>query len=105
MEQLKTSLFAYYVGNQAKRAGDAIRRGISKATDKITGRWWCEGCKEYHHGRVIGFYMCRECDGVCGKHISAEEVQKCEAITIGGYWGRDISAQVKRELSRKGDTA
>lgn len=105
MEQLKTSFFAYYAGNPAKRAGVVIHRGIRKATDKITGRWWCEGCKEYHHGRVIGFYMCRECDGVCGKHISAEEVQKCEAITIGGYWGRDISAQVKRELRGNGDTA
>lgn len=98
MEQLKTGLFAYYIGNPAKRAGKTIRRGIEKIYDKATGRWYCDGCGEYHHGRVIGFYMCRECDGVCGKHISAEDVQKCEAIMLGGYWGRDISTEVKRRL-------
>ena len=102
MQQLKTSLFAYYIGNPARRAGNAIRRRIGKIADNLTGRWYCAGCKEYHHGRVIGFYMCRECDGVCGKHISAEEVQKCEAITLGGYWGRDISQEVKRKL--RGDS-
>jgi ribosomal protein L37AE/L43A len=101
MEQLKTSLFAYYIGNPVKRAGKAIRRGIDKIYDKATGRWYCAGCGEYHHGRVIGFYMCRECDGVCGKHISAADVQKCEVITVGGYWGRDISERVKRELREK----
>ena len=98
MEQLKTSLFAYYIGIPVKRAGRVIRRRIRKVSDKVTGRWYCVGCKEYHHGSVIGFYMCRECDGVCGKHISAEEAQKCEAIMLGGFWGRDISQEVKQEL-------
>lgn len=98
MKQLKTSLFAYYAGNPVKRVGKAIRRRFRKITDKVTGRWYCDGCGEYHHGRVIGFYTCRECDGVCGKCISAEEAQKCEAIMIGGYFGRDVTERVKREL-------
>lgn len=98
MQQLKTSLFAYYIGNPARRAGRKIYHRISKISEKVTGRWYCDGCKKYHHGRVIGFYMCRECDGVCGKHISTEEVQKCEAIMLGGYWGRDISREIKQKL-------
>lgn len=98
MEQLKTSLSAYYIGIPAKRAGRVIRRGIRKALDEVTGRWYCAGCKEHHHGNVIGFYMCRESDGVCGKHISEEEAQKCEAIMLGGFWGCDISQEVKRKL-------
>lgn len=98
---MKIGRFAYYVGNPVRRVCQKIKSRVRKVTDKLTGRWWCDGCGAYHHGRVIGFYMCAECDGVCGKHITPEEVQKCETITVGGYFGRDITERVKMEFRKQ----
>ncbi len=98
MEQMKIGRFAYYVAGPAQRVFSKINAAADRLTRKITGKWYCDGCKVYHPGRVIGFYACRECDGVCSKHITPEEAQKCEAILLGGYFGRDVSEQVKQEL-------
>lgn len=99
MEQMKIGRFAYYIGDPARSVWRKIKIRARKDTDKITGRWWCDGCKTYHPGRVIGFYMCRETDGVCGKHITAEEAEKCESITRGGYFGIEIKERFFNEAN------
>lgn len=98
MEQLKASVFEYYIGVPSRRAARAVSKTIRKRADKITGRWWCEGCGKYHHGRVIAFYPCELSDGVCGKHIDPEGAEKCEAILMGR---RNITEQIKKAVRER----
>ena len=99
---LKVSVFQYYIGNTIKEIWARMRRRILKAIDKITGKWYCEGCKLYHPGRVYEFFICGpDCDGVCSKHITPEGIQNCPLIKIGGYRGKNVTEQVK-QLFKKG---
>lgn len=102
-KRLEISRARYYITLPLKRAGARIRRSLSrvrgKTVDRVTGRWYCEGCREYHAGRVVAFYLDGGLsDGCCYRHVTAEEIARCETIKIGGFSGLDITERVKREM-------
>lgn len=92
----KVGWFRYYAIMPATRAGKAVQRIYRRIADRITHRWYCDGCKTYHSGRVVAYYICDVADGVCYRHITPQEVLKCECITMGG---RNITDSIKRHFA------
>lgn len=100
MKQYEISRVRYYIGDPLKRAARRVHICAANIAECITGRWWCCGCRKYHAGRVVAFWPDGGLsDGCCSKHLTPEEVARCESITIGGFRGRDITERVKKEVA------
>lgn len=88
--------FRYYFIMPIAKAGKGVQRFCMRIANRITNCWYCEGCKTYHSGRVVAYYLCDVADGVCHKHITPQEVLKCEFITLGG---KNITYSVKQHFA------
>lgn len=78
-----------------------IRKNIKNLKNKyfhISGKWYCDGCKKYHSRRIIAYYPCDVCDGICLKHVEAQEVSKYESVFLGKT---NITTVIKREFAQK----
>lgn len=101
---LEIGWFGFYIGLPLKRAGRTVRKAANRVAERVTGRWWCYGCHKHHSGRVVAFWPDGGIsDGCCSRHLTVAEMARCEAITIGGFGGRDITARVKREIAGGAD--
>lgn len=92
----KVGVGRYYFIMPAQRAGRAAQRLYRRIVNRLTHRWYCDGCKTYHSGRVVAYYICDLSDGVCYRHITQQGILKCEFITMGG---RNITETVQRYFS------
>lgn len=92
----KVGWFRYYFIMPATRAGKAVQRLYRRIADRITHRWYCAGCGAYHSGRVVAYYPCDVCDGVCFRHIKPQEILKCESILMGG---KNVTYTVKQHFA------
>lgn len=109
MKRLEISRPRYYLGVPLKRAGKRARRYAGKAAAiarRITGRWWCFGCRAYHSGRVVAFWPDGGLsDGCCSIHLTTPQMKRCETITIGGLYGEDITERVKKGITGGAEVA
>lgn len=92
----KVGVGRYYFIMPAQRAGRAAQRLYRRIVNRLTHRWYCDGCKTYHSGHVVAYYLCDLTDGVCYLHITPQEVLKCESITMGG---KSVSYAVKEHYA------
>lgn len=98
MKQFKISRFAYYIAGPVRRAVRAVRRRLRRIADKLTGRWYCAGCKCYHPGRVYAFSLDEYLsDADCGLHIDAALLDQYEVMR-GRQRARKLTAEEKNGL-------
>jgi hypothetical protein len=58
----------FYIRKPLRRAWGKIKRRAARVWDKVSGRWWCEGCDTYHSARIICYSLDGE-SGYCFRSI------------------------------------
>lgn len=86
--------FRFYVVCPLRSGCRRVRRLCARILDKVLGRWYCDGCHKHHSGRVVAYYPCDVADGFCYRHVDPREVERYEAIMMGG---RNVTQEVKAE--------
>ena len=95
----KISLFRFFVMIPLYRTkrwlGRFFKRLFDRFVDKVTDRWYCDGCRQYHGGWVAAYYLCDISDGVCYKHVRPGDVGYFERIRLAG---KDVTQAVTEKL-------
>lgn len=93
----KISRREYYVARPLRRAARKLSEAIRRKCRNALGVWWCDGCNEYHNGRVVQYMICPELDGVCRKHWKREYFGKNNAVYIGS---ENVTAEYLPQLKK-----